>query len=72
MALMEGRIVEVLTLNPLVTTTVAVFLVGGVIAPLWAWRMGTAPNLPSPLPMWMRIGMVGGILANWAWVVVLG
>ena len=72
MALLEGRIVEALTLNPLVATSVAVFLVGGVIAPLWAWRKGTAPRLPSPLPMWARLGMVGAILANWAWVVVRG
>lgn len=68
-ALLDGRIIDALTLNPLVAGSVAVFILGGVFAPLWAWRKGTAPQLPSPLPIWVRLGIVVAIAANWAWVI---
>lgn len=70
LALLEGRVVDALQLNPLVTVAAAAFIIGGLVAPLWAWRRGTAPTLPLPLPGWSRLGIVVVILANWAWVIV--
>jgi hypothetical protein len=70
LALLEGRVADALTLNPLVTVAAAAFMIGGVLAPLWAWRRGTAPKFQSPLPGWSRLGIVVAILGNWAWVIV--
>ena len=69
LALLDGRAIESLTFNPLVFASSLVFFAGGVIAPLWAWRRGTLPRLGHPLPMWLRIGIVLVILANWAWLI---
>ena len=70
LALFEGRILDALLLNPLATVVLASFVVGGLVAPLWAWFRGTAPALPSPLPGWSRLGLVVVVAANWAWVIV--
>ncbi len=70
LALFEGRIVDALLLNPLATLAVASFMVGGLVAPLWVWCRGTAPDVPSPLPGWSRLGMIVVVFSNWAWVIV--
>ena len=56
-------------LRYLVAAGAAAFLVGGLIAPLWAWRRGTVPTWDGPLPLWLRVGLVVVIAANWAWVI---
>jgi hypothetical protein len=70
LALMDGRVLEALTFNPLMVTGFAAFLAGGALAPLWAWRINRVPDIVHPLPLWVRLGAVLAILANWAWVVV--
>lgn len=69
LAVMDGRVLDALTLNPLMAMGFVTFLAGGAIAPLWAWRTGRVPDVEHPLPMWVRISIVLVILANWAWVV---
>lgn len=69
MALLDGRWLDGLAFNPLVATAATVFVVGGVVAPVWAWRRGSTPALGHPLPLWLRIALVAVFLANWAWVI---
>ncbi len=70
LALMDGRVVDGLTYNPLITAGFAAFLAGGVIAPLWAWRVGEVPDIEHPLPKWLRVSIVLVIMANWFWVIL--
>jgi len=70
LALIDGRPLEALTLNPLMAAGFAAFLAGGVIAPIWAWRVGQVPNIEHPVPMWLRVSIVLVIIANWIWVVI--
>jgi hypothetical protein len=70
LALLEGRFVDAVLLNPLVTVAVTAFLLGGLAEPVWAWRRGTAPTYPIPLPGGSRLAIVAVVLANWAWVIV--
>ena len=70
LALFEGRIADALLCNPMVTVAVVAFVAGGVVAPMWAWRRGTAPAVPSPLPVRWRLGLVVAVAANWTWVII--
>ena len=70
LALLEGHPIEAVTFNPLVVSAVIGFAVGGLLAPLWSWRIGAIPVLPSPLPRWIRVALVAVIVANWIWVIV--
>jgi hypothetical protein len=69
LALLDGRLLDALAFNPLVATAAALFVVGGVAAPIWAWRRGSTPRLAQPLPMWLRIALVAVFIANWIWVI---
>jgi len=71
LALLSGHPVDALSSNPLMAAAVIGFAVGGVIAPLWAWRVGRLPVLPSPLPRWVRYGIVAVIVVNWVWVIAV-
>ena len=70
LALLDGDLPGAVAYNPLVFAAAAVFVLGGVIAPLWAWRRGTAPRLAGPIPLPVRIGLVALVLANWVWLIV--
>jgi hypothetical protein len=72
LALLDGRLIDGLAFNPLVATAAVLFVVGGVVAPIWAWRRGSAPEISQPLPMWLRIALVVVFLVNWAWVISMG
>jgi hypothetical protein len=71
LALLDGQPLVALELNPLVTIVAIGFVAGGVLAPLWVWRRGTVPVIATPLPLWTRIGLIGLIIANWAWVIAV-
>ena len=70
LALLDGDLPGAAGFNPLVFAATAVFVLGGVIAPLWAWRRGTGPRFARQIPMPVRIGLVALILANWVWLIV--
>jgi len=69
LALMDGRVIDAFVFNPLVMTAVLALAVGGVFAPIWAWRSGKIPSISNPIPMWLRIGIVALILTNWLWLI---
>jgi hypothetical protein len=69
LALLDGRLLDAVSFNPLVFAVSLAFFAGGLVAPLWAWRRGTAPRLGRPLPLWVRFGLVLVIIANWGWLI---
>ncbi len=69
-ALMHGRVGAALAANPLAALVGAAFLVGGLVAPLWAALGWPVPEVPAPLPRWLRAAIVATIVANWAWLIV--
>jgi hypothetical protein len=71
LALLDGRVLDALAYNPLVMTSGIAFLIGGVLAPFWAWRIGKVPDLDRFLPMWSRIAIVILVFANWAYLVIV-
>lgn len=71
LALFDGRILDALAFNPLVMASGIAFLIGGLLAPIWAWRVGRVPDLDRSLPMWARITIVALVLANWAYLILV-
>jgi len=70
MAVLHGRPLLALAFNPLATLAGAAFVFGGLLAPLWVtlgWRI---PDLPRPLPGWLRLAVLATLAANWAWVIL--
>jgi hypothetical protein len=70
LALLDGQIGDAIFYNPLVFAATLVFLIGGLLAPVWAWREGTAPRIARPLPLWLRLSVVVAIAANWCWLIL--
>jgi len=70
LALLQGRPLVALALNPLSALAFSGFALGGVIAPLWVALRGPVPDLPRPLPPWARVALLAVLAANWAWVIV--
>jgi hypothetical protein len=68
-ALLHGEFGLAFAANPLAAVAGVGFVVGGVIAPLWAALRRPVPELPTPLPVWLRAGIVGVLLTNWAYVI---
>jgi hypothetical protein len=67
-ALLDGRLLDAVILNPLIAFGVMAFLAAGIVAPLWAWRRLEIPVIDRP-PVWVRVGILAGIVANWIWVI---
>jgi hypothetical protein len=67
-ALLNGRLGAALAANPLSTAAAVVFLLGGVLAPVWATLKLPVPEVPAPLPMWMRLAIAAVVLVSWGWV----
>ena len=53
-ALMHGRLGAALAANPLATLAGIAFFAGGLAAPLWAALRWPVPDVPAPLPGWLR------------------
>lgn len=71
-AMLHGRPLDALLLNPLAALAGAAFLSGGLLAPAWILFGGPVPAPPRPLPLWARAALVAALAANWAWVVWKG
>ena len=69
-ALLSGRPGAALAANPLAALAGIVFFAGGLVAPLWAALHWRVPDVPAPLPRWMRAVVVAALVANWAWLIV--
>jgi hypothetical protein len=68
-ALLHGHLTAALAANPLATVAGVVFMVGGLLAPLWAMFKLPLLEIPSPLPRWARFGLLALLLANWVIVI---
>ncbi len=69
LAMLQGRPLLALAFNPLAALAGAAFLCGGLLAPLWVAGRGRIPDLPRPLPPWLRTTVLAALAANWAWVI---
>lgn len=70
-AFLNGDLLTAFAANPLAAAAGLFFVAGAPIAVLWTVARWPVPALPSPLPRWVRLAMVGLIVANWAWVVAI-
>jgi len=70
--LLSGNLAEALAYNPLAAAGGAVFVIGGVAAPLWIAAGGRIPEIPSPLPVRWRLLAAGVLAANWVYLIVRG
>jgi hypothetical protein len=70
LALLHGHLGAALTANPLATVAGVVFLLGGIVAPLWATLRLPVPEVPAPLPLWARLAIVAVVMAGWAYLIV--
>ena len=71
LALFDGSPGDALGHNPLMVVLVIAFFVGGLLAPIWARAAGVFPEVNSPLPGWIRVGIVAVIIVNWVWVIAV-
>jgi hypothetical protein len=71
-ALWHGDVLSALGFNPLATVSLALFVIGGIVAPAWIHARRTTPVMTGTLPLKWRTFMVSAFLANWALVVVRG
>ena len=70
-AILDGNLIAAFSANPLAAAAGLLFVVGAPLATLWAVARWPVPVsvLPTPLPMWVRIGAVALIAANWLYVI---
>ena len=68
-ALLNGRLAAALAANPLSTAAAVAFLLGGVFAPVWATLKLPVPEVPAPLPSWMRLAIAAVLFAGWAYLI---
>jgi len=68
MSFLDGNLITAFTANPLAAAAGLLFVVGAPLAALWAVARWPVPVLPTPIPMWVRIGAVTLIAANWLYI----
>ena len=68
---LEGNLITAFSANPLAAAAGLLFVVGAPVATLWAVAQWPVPVLPTPFPMWVRIGAVVLIAANWIYVILI-
>ena len=61
-----------LAANPLVTLGWTALIVGGLLALLWTGSGRPLLSLPTQLPIALRLGAVGVVLANWVYLIRAG
>ena len=69
-AVLHGRPLEALLVNPLAVLAGLGFIAGGLVAPLWALLDAPVPHLPTPTPRALRLAIAVALLADWAWVLI--
>ncbi len=68
-AMLHGRIGAALAANPLAAAAGLAFLAGGLIAPLWVALRLPVPEIPAPLPRWVRALILAALAASWMYVI---
>ncbi len=69
LAALHGHPLQALAANPMVAVAGGAFILGGLIAPLWAAVNLPVPTTPRPWPLWLRISLGALILANWIYLI---
>lgn len=69
-ALLAGRWLPALALNPLAAIALVLGAIALLIAPLWVLRGWPVPSAREPWPRSIRLGLLAIVLANWAYLVV--
>ena len=72
LALARLEPVHALVHYPLPAVGWIAFIGGGLAAAWRAWRGRPLPRIPGRIPVWVRIGVVGIVLANWAYSIATG
>jgi hypothetical protein len=70
-AFLDGDLITAFAANPLATTGGLLFVVGAPLAVIWALARWPLPVLPTPLPSWVRIGVILLIAANWFYIIAI-
>lgn len=71
-AFLGGNLIAAFVANPLAAAAGLLFVVGAPLATLWAVARWPIPVVPTPFPMWVRIGGAALIAANWLFVITAG
>lgn len=72
LGLLRGQLGQAFGSNPLAATGVVVFVVVGLVAPVWLAAGGRIPAVGSgPKPGWTAAAALA-LVANWTWLVVSG
>jgi hypothetical protein len=69
-ALAAGDLVAALSWNPLAFAGSLVFVIGGLLAPIWNRRVGRVPDLRGVL--FVRVGLVAALVGNWVYLWLRG
>ncbi len=69
LALLNGRLGDAFSANPLATLAGIAFVGGGLLAPVWAAFNWLVPDIRAPLPRWARASIVAVLLAGWVYVI---
>ena len=69
-AFLQGDLMTAFINNPLAALAGLLFVAGAPIAVIWTTARWSVPSLSNPLPLWVRIGAVCLIAANWIYLIV--
>jgi hypothetical protein len=72
LAFLEGRVLDALAWNPLVTLAALVFLAGGIAVPVWILAGGPLPVPGRRIARPARVAAAGVIVANWIYLFLRG
>lgn len=68
-AVVRGRLLEALSLNPLTALVTLAFVAGGCLAPAWLLCGGSVPRAAIRRARVLVVLLVGALLGNWVYVV---
>ncbi len=71
LALAELDVAGAFVRYPLPAIAWTALVAGGLVAGWLSWRRRPLPHL-GRLPVWVRLGIVGAVLANWAYSIATG
>ncbi|NNF07102.1 MAG: DUF2752 domain-containing protein [Candidatus Eisenbacteria bacterium] len=72
LSFLKADLLGAFTWNPMVAILGLIFVVGGIIFPLWILAGGKVPKLPNPLPLKIRYLAVALVVLNWVYLVIHG